>query len=169
MPLTAKDEMKRGKHTAHTAPGGQRQFFFIHTQQSARLVADAAADLQRGTFSSGTAAAQVRDNGGNKNRRYQPKRNMGTEVHAANDVIGTFSFRFRQTVDGGTAYPLRRPQRRSARLPLPTCTVSAHTATNVWPAASLFLSISPQAHTALSLKLIISVLRFRCQFAHLCL
>ena len=53
-----------GKHAAHAAHGGQRQILFMHAQQRARLVADAAADLQRSAFAAGTAAAQMGDDGG---------------------------------------------------------------------------------------------------------
>ena len=56
-------------------------------QELARLVANAAADLQRRTLAPGAAAAQVRKHCGQKNNRHQLHRYVLSEVDGFNDGV----------------------------------------------------------------------------------
>ena len=63
-------------------------------QQPPRAVADAAADLQSRALASGTAAAQVGDDGGHEDQRHQKHRHLLAEVYRLDDGVGAPALQF---------------------------------------------------------------------------
>ena len=83
-----------GEHAAHAAQRGQGQVLLPQMQQPPRAVADAAADLQSRALASGTAAAQVGDDGGHEDQRHQKHRHLLAEVYRLDDGVGAPALQF---------------------------------------------------------------------------